>query len=46
MVELPPRPLPVSTSYVGFQNGPSKAIVSIRKPIQTFSTGVEQVVNW
>jgi hypothetical protein len=27
--------LAASTSYVGFQNGPSKAIVSIRKPIHS-----------
>ena len=31
--------LAASTSYAGFQNGLYKAIVSIRKPIQTFSTG-------
>jgi len=29
--------LAASTSYAGFQNGLSKAIVSIRKPIQMFS---------
>jgi hypothetical protein len=32
-----------STSYVGFQNGLSKAIGSIRKPIRKFSTGGQLV---
>jgi hypothetical protein len=35
----------ISTNYVGFKNGPSKTIVSIRKPIQTFSTGGQLVTG-
>ena len=42
MIELP---LAASTSYAGFQNGLSKAIVSIRKPIRTFSTGGQFVAG-
>ena len=37
--------LAASTSYAGFQNGLSKAIVSIRKPIWTFSTGGQFVAG-
>ena len=37
--------LAASTSYVRFQNGLSKAIVSIRKPIRTFSTGGQLVAG-
>jgi hypothetical protein len=37
--------LAASTSYAGFQNGLSKAIVSIRKPIRTFSTGGQFVAG-
>ena len=42
MIELP---LAASTSYAGFQNGLSKAIVSIRKLIWTFSTGSQFVAG-
>ena len=37
--------LAASTSYVRFQNGLSKAIVSIRKQIWTFSTGSQLVAG-
>jgi hypothetical protein len=37
--------LTASTSYVRFQNGLSKAIVSIRKQIWTFSTGGQLVAG-
>ena len=37
--------LAASTSYAGLQNGLSKAIVSIRKPIRTFSTGGQFVAG-
>ena len=33
------------TSYARFQNGLSKAIVSIKKPIETFSTGGQFVAG-
>jgi hypothetical protein len=33
------------TSYARFKNGLSKAIVSIRKPIQSFSTGGQFVAE-
>ncbi len=42
LIELP---LAASTSYAKFQNGTSKAIVSIRKPIWTFSMGGQFVAG-
>ena len=41
MIELPLA----GTSYARFQNGLSKAIVSIRKPIRSFSTGGQFVAG-
>jgi hypothetical protein len=35
----------LAASYAGFQNGLSKAIVSIIKPIKTFSTGGQFVAG-
>jgi hypothetical protein len=35
----------LAASYAGFQNGLSKAIVSIIKPIETFSTGGQFVTG-
>jgi hypothetical protein len=37
--------LAASTSYARFQNGLSKAIVSITKPIRRFSTGGQFVAG-